>query len=409
MKYVAHTYIGRRENNEDCCAVLRFKTLSASMAGYADVLVLSDGMGGLEYGERVSIELVKTVNTEIFKAFAARATLQETNDTVLDAATLIPDLLADTLLVANQRARRMIEQNGWGDAGATLVACIVYEATVFYIHLGDSRFYRWDAAAQALTQLTSDHTVAQVLLDKGLISPEMARHHAQRNNLVFYIGCEDLPATLNVGTAALQPGDRLLLCSDGISGDLDREDLEPLFQTDDLQTLGTALVQTAMDAESSDNMTLILYEHDEDAACERVRLDTADAEAAYRAAPETVEAPPPPPVPARDEADFLADTLEIDEAEEPAEDDDGHETTSWEDTLEDLAPPGIETESDEAIESNEAIESDEVVERSVAVEGEAPPPAAEASAAPADDAPEAGDSEKTVQSWSFLPWKRNKE
>ena len=386
MKYVAHTYIGRRENNEDCCAVLRFKTLSASMEGYADVLVLSDGMGGLEYGERVSVELVKTVNTEVFKAFAAQAALQETNDVALDAATLIPDLLADTLLVANQRARRMIEQNGWSDAGATLVAGIVYEATLFYIHLGDSRLYRWEATAQTLTQLTSDHTVAQVLLDKGLISPEMARHHAQRNNLVFYIGCKDLPATINVGTAALQRGDRLFLCSDGISGDLERDDLEPLFQADDLQALGTALVQAAMDADSSDNMTLVLYEHDEATTCERIRLNTADAEAAYRAAAKTAKAPPPPP-PASGKADFLADTLEIDDAEDRHDD----EAASWDDTLEDLTPPG------EVVDSNEATGED------------ASPRAAETSAAPADDAPEAEDSEKTVRSRSFFSWKRNKE
>lgn len=389
MKYVAHTYVGRRENNEDCCAVLRFKTLSASMAGYADMLVLSDGMGGLEYGERVSVELVKTINTEIFKAFAAQATLQDTNDVALDAATLIPTLLADTVLVANQRARRMIEQNGWGQAGATLVACIVYEATLFYTHLGDSRLYHWDAAAQTLTQRTSDHTVAQVLLDKRLISTEMARHHAQRNNLVFYIGGEDLPGTIDVATLALQPGDRLLLCSDGISGDLEHADLEPLFQTDDLQALGTALVQAAMDAQSSDNMTLILYQHDEDAACERVRLDTADAEAAYRAATKAAEAPPP--IPPSDEAVSLPDTLEIDDEEEAGEDRNDDETASAEDTLEDLTPP------DESVESDEALEDD------------APPPAAEASTAPPDDAPEADGSEQTIRSRSFFFLKRNKE
>jgi serine/threonine protein phosphatase PrpC len=302
MHYLAYSFIGRRAQNEDCCAVIRITSGPPSSAAW-DLLVLADGMGGGAHGADVSREVVDAVTATLGAALAAPV-----------AAAHVPHLLASAVGAAQEQVRALVARQGWEQAGATLVAALVHGDMLWFTYLGDSRLYHWHAATRRLEPLTRDHTVAQMLLDRGLITAEMARTHPLRSQLVCYVGCDDAP-TAGVETRSLRRGDRLLLCSDGISGRPAPGALEAAFGHTGLDAVAAALARAAMDARAADNMTLLLYGHDGAPGRTEVPLDLRELEDQYRAAPPE-EAPAPPVLlvpaldgPPDDDGDPLGDTL----------------------------------------------------------------------------------------------------
>jgi protein phosphatase len=288
MKYLTFTHRGLRENNEDSCAAVRFKPLSVPLKPrrpsqdqdeYVDVLLLSDGMGGLEHGEEISAETIRIAQTRLFCKLNNRAILQEEKpeDRCVDVDALMPDLMDRVVATTNEHIRDLIDDREWEQAGATVVACLVQENTFWYTHRGDSRLYHWDAEEKILSQLTKDHTVPQILHDNQMIDSEAARHHARRNELVFYVGANDQP-DLQTKSRRLGIGDRLLLCSDGISGTLSNSALEEVLAENDLFDVAHGLLHGALDAGSSDNMSMVLYEYDGSPRCVRIDPGSSGAE-----------------------------------------------------------------------------------------------------------------------------------
>lgn len=153
--------------------------------------VLADGAGGHAAGEvaaRLSVDAV----TEAFQRGAALA----------DCAG------AASAAVAQGRAGT--------DMSATLACCIIDNAAgqAQWAHLGDSRIYLF--RRNSVLAVTRDHSLTQQLIDAGLLAPGQQRVHAQRNILLAAIGAEgDTPVAIGEA-AALEPGDALLLCSDGL-------------------------------------------------------------------------------------------------------------------------------------------------------------------------------------------------
>lgn len=288
MKYVAHSFIGKRENNEDCCAVIRMHAPDVNAASPVDVLVLSDGMGGLAYGDRVSKEAVLLVNSAVFEDFCRMAIVPNDETSKGPAGDIIDNLLFKSFRSANEGITDLIHQQGWEQAGATLVVCIVHDDTVRYCHLGDSRLYHWQAGSRLLVRLTTDHTVPQILLEKQLISEEMLDRHPLKNQLMYYIGANELP-DLQVKHARLSKGDMLLLCSDGISGSVSDKTMATLFRQNGVTDIADQLLTAAMAASSTDNMTLILYHYDEVPDLEKERITVKDAEVCYRNSPTSHE------------------------------------------------------------------------------------------------------------------------
>jgi protein phosphatase len=164
---------------------------------------------------------------------------------------------------ANARVRRVIETNGWGVGGSTLVLAAVLGDTLIVINVGDSPLYHYCAATDSLERVSEDHSVAGVLVKAGLITSEMARVHEGRSQLKAYMGMPELPANLPVAMRALAPGDRLLLCSDGVSGRLSRNqihtELGAAGQT--LEFVAEALIAAAREAGETDNQTTVLWQH----------------------------------------------------------------------------------------------------------------------------------------------------
>jgi len=281
MKYVAHSFIGKRPNNEDCCSFIRLHAPDGMMLSPIDLMVLSDGMGGLAHGERVSREAVLSVQSTIFNYYCRSSVIPEDAETPSESGDSLDDILVTTAKQVNEEVSALIHSQGWDQAGATIVVCLVQDNNMRYYHLGDSRLYHWQAESGRLVRLTTDHTVPQVLYERGLIPKEKIDRHPLNNQLMFYIGTSELPE-ISVRHISLSMGDILLLCSDGISGSLSDETMVSLFIKNRLSQIGEHLLTAAMDAQSTDNMTLILYQYDDSPVLERVEVDMTAAEKSYQ-------------------------------------------------------------------------------------------------------------------------------
>jgi len=240
------------------------------------VAIVADGMGGHAAGEVASAMSVDI----IYDAFVATPTvdgmvaaIDSANRQVLADAAAHPERfgMGTTLVIA-----ALIE-----DKGAT-------HPVVF--HVGDSRVYQLRDGA--LRQLTSDHSVAEEWVRMGRLTAEEALVHPRRHQLTRAIGV-DQPLEIDVRSVTAQAGDRLLLCSDGLSNELTDEQIAILATSSaSLEEAVQALVSAAKDHGGRDNITAVLVEFD------AVSDGFAPLEATMTPLPPTPpEAPRPDPVP----------------------------------------------------------------------------------------------------------------
>ncbi|HZW17984.1 MAG TPA: protein phosphatase 2C domain-containing protein [Luteimonas sp.] len=223
------THVGlRRELNEDTY--------------YGDselgLWLVADGMGGHEYGEVAS-------------ALAREAIVREIRQgTPLQQAIRI----ADEEIIRASRKR--------GDSlpmGTTVVAARIVDNRFEVAWVGDSRVYLWHD--DRLAQLSHDHSYVQELISQGTISVDQARTHPHRNVVTQALGVTD-PQNLNVETLSgeLLPGMQLLLCSDGLTEEVDDRGISRVLSHTECsaQECVDGLVAAALDGGGSDNVTVVL-------------------------------------------------------------------------------------------------------------------------------------------------------
>ncbi|MGH3937851.1 MAG: PP2C family protein-serine/threonine phosphatase [Pseudonocardiaceae bacterium] len=215
------------------------------------LFAVSDGMGGLPAGEMAAEIAIATLPTLITTHFGAAPDL-----TAPEAAQRLSTVLAE--LSADVRAGSQDDSRRTG-MGATVVVALMDQGTALIAHLGDSRAYLW--RENSLQRLTRDHSLAQGLLDSGVISEQEAAEHPARHQLAYYLGMEG-EAISDVRHVTLHPADRLLLCSDGLTNMLDdARILQILNDHSDPDAACRALVGAANDAGGTDNITALVVVH----------------------------------------------------------------------------------------------------------------------------------------------------
>jgi serine/threonine protein phosphatase PrpC len=143
--------------------------------------------------------------------------------------------------------------------GTTCTAVVVQNEQVYFAHVGDSRAYLFKNGQ--IVQLTEDHTYVQQLLKMGEITEEKAARHPERNVLTQAMGTKaDIRIDLGRCVLPFDPGDRLLLCSDGLYEYCREEDLIRLLSQDSLPNVASELVQLAKNRGGHDNITVVLAE-----------------------------------------------------------------------------------------------------------------------------------------------------
>ena len=234
LRYAARSHVGLiRDGNED--------------SGYAGprLLVVADGMGGQAAGELASSVVVQTI-----AQLDSPAPAQPPADPVR--------ALAERITEAHERLHTIITDNPQLEGmGTTLTAFLFSDNHVAFAHIGDSRAYRLRGGQ--LEQLTADHTWVQRLVDEGRISEEEAGHHPQRSLLMRALDGRGQVADADLSVTDIQPGDRLMLCSDGLSSFVSFDTLEStLAGYADPHQAAEALIQLALRAGGPDNVTCIV-------------------------------------------------------------------------------------------------------------------------------------------------------
>lgn len=205
--------------------------------------IVADGMGGHAGGEEASRIATQVIQTCLVKNWDS----VEHNSALLESA----------LLQANQAiVQEQQHYSQRSDMGTTAVVVIFREQQVYCAHVGDSRLYRFREAQ--LQQITEDHTWVARALKFGEITPEQGRTHPYRHILSRCLGREKL-SDIDAQALDVQSGDRLLLCSDGLTEELSDQLIASHLQSNStVDQAAIALVKAALANGGHDNVTVVV-------------------------------------------------------------------------------------------------------------------------------------------------------
>ena len=238
IAYAGLTDCGRvREHNED-------NWFGGPEQG---LFIVSDGMGGQAAGEVASKIVVETLPELI------RQRLKGIDDLAArDAKKRIVSAISD---LSNQVRNESRKRPGLAGMGATVVLVLIRESLALIAHMGDSRAYLFRGGR--LEQLTKDHSIVQLLIDSGEITPEEAATHPARGKITRCVGMQGEPIP-EARCLELETGDRLLLCSDGLTGMVSDAEITGVLRTDNApEIVCQSLVEAANARGGEDNVTVV--------------------------------------------------------------------------------------------------------------------------------------------------------
>src|SRR5215472_110719 len=227
-----------REENQD--------RMSGAQVPLGHLYIVADGMGGHKGGALAAQMAVEELQRHI-----GQATAGESVDAVIEAA----------FKAANDA---VYKRSNSGDAtvagmGTTTVLLLISGRVAKLAHVGDSRAYLY--RNQTLSQLTTDHTIVQRMVEAGMLRPDEAADHPQSSVLERAIGSAPTVG-VDIRDHQLEEGDALLLCSDGLSGYVAAHKIEAVLRTDEpVQDTTINLVRLALEAGGRDNVTVQLIRY----------------------------------------------------------------------------------------------------------------------------------------------------
>lgn len=231
LRYVALTDTGlRRTSNQD--------------SGYASsrLIAIADGMGGAAAGDLASAETMNII----------RQLDRDLDD--VDPLTA----LGEAVRTANHRLGELVANDPAVEGMGTTLEAMLWDGQRFATaHIGDSRAYRLRDGH--LTQISSDHTFVQSLVDEGKLTPDEARGHPHRSLLLrVLLGRDDNEPDL--GHVEGRLGDRYLLCSDGLTDMVDDPEIERALGAETIDMAATELITLALQGGGYDNVTVVIGE-----------------------------------------------------------------------------------------------------------------------------------------------------
>lgn len=232
MRYAARSDVGRiRAKNDDSAYVGRH------------LAIVADGMGGHAGGDVASAATVLDMLHLDHGHYDG------------DAGTV----LADEIQTANSLLSELVHINPkLAGMGTTVTALLLAEGKLHFAHIGDSRAYRLRNGE--FKQISVDHTFVQRLIDEGRLRPEEAETHPHKNVLMRVLGDVDASPELDLATLDVEPGERWLLCSDGLNYVAGHVVERTVRETKDLRECVETLVDLTLEAGAPDNVTVVMLE-----------------------------------------------------------------------------------------------------------------------------------------------------
>ena len=206
-----------------------------------NLFIVADGMGGHKAGDYAS-----RLSVEKFVKYVREAGTQIPIRVVDDAIHYVNDLVMD-------EAEKNQDYSGMG---TTFVAAFIKDGTLFVGNIGDSRLYLID---EDITQVTEDHSYVGAMLRAGEITKEEALHHPDKNIITRAIGASRDPK-VDFFEVDLEPGDRILLCTDGLTNMVDDDVILDIIANEYIGDVVDILIEEAKDNGGTDNVTAIVIE-----------------------------------------------------------------------------------------------------------------------------------------------------
>ena len=238
MKYYAMTDVGRRrEMNQDYVYAM-----GQPIGPFPNLLVVADGMGGHKAGD-----------------FASKFTVEVVKREIAGSRSRKPEkVLHDAIQVANRElirvASRDVKLEGMG---TTLVVATVIGDTLYFSNIGDSRLYLID---DNIKQLSKDHSLVEEMVRLGGIKAEDARNHPDKNIITRAMGVKD-EAEADFYEFRIKRGDKILMCTDGLSNMVEDEDMFGLVKgSRDVVEAVQMLIDRANSNGGRDNIGVVLAE-----------------------------------------------------------------------------------------------------------------------------------------------------
>ncbi|BBP10276.1 Stp1/IreP family PP2C-type Ser/Thr phosphatase [Streptococcus mitis] len=214
------------------------------------MIILADGMGGHRAGNIASEMAV----TDLGVAWV---------DTQIDTVNEVREWFANNLEIENQKINQLGQAEAYKGMGTTLEAVAIIDNQAIYAHIGDSRISL--IRGEEYHQLTSDHSLVNELLKAGQLTPEEAASHPQKNIITQSIGQKD-EIQPDFGIITLEPGDYLLLNSDGLTNMISGSEIYDIVTSDiSLEDKAATLIRFANNAGGLDNITVALIAVNEEA------------------------------------------------------------------------------------------------------------------------------------------------
>jgi PPM family protein phosphatase len=239
----------RRQNNEDSFLV------NEDLGLY----IVCDGMGGHAGGETASRIAVETIETALLAArqrednpFAHHAAIEES-----PLAEALRQSIEAACAEVFQKSREVEALQGMG---TTCIALLVKDAQAIIGHVGDSRAYL--VRGSQAYQLTDDHSLVNEQVRAGLLTPDEARHSKLKNVITRSVGFEEEVVVDLLGLAT-QAGDKLMLCSDGLSNMVGIDEIRNAFVNHPIDEVPGRLIDLANQRGGDDNSTVIALVREE--------------------------------------------------------------------------------------------------------------------------------------------------
>lgn len=251
-----------RSINQDACLQMRFTAIEKSVSHEAHLVVMIDGMGGEAEGDKAASLALRTIAQDVVGSMLTLRDQRATSPLLPESARDRNKLVLERALKKANRtifeyAEREVYRRGMG---CTITACLFEPDEVTIAHVGDTRAYLWREGA--LRRLTTDHSLVGRLVEMGQLTEEEARNSPQRSIIYRAMGTNP-DVEVDLYHQSLQPGDRLVVSSDGVWEYFMNQELEQLMgQGDSPAPIANRLVDICLSRGADDNATVaVVFAH----------------------------------------------------------------------------------------------------------------------------------------------------
>ena len=239
MKTFSETRAGiNRKVNQDC-----FLCEEEAVGDLPNLFIVADGMGGYNGGDFASKFCIENVKNHIING---------NGNSIISS-------IRSAIKAANEGIRESSRMNEeLKGCGTTVVLATIKDDILYIANVGDSRLYVLQKGR--LSQITEDHSVVEEMIKRGILRKEEARFNSNKNKVTRALGAEP-EIEIDFFEVKLEKGDRIMMCSDGVSNMMDERTLEEIIGDDkELPEICRILIETAVNNGGKDDATVVMIE-----------------------------------------------------------------------------------------------------------------------------------------------------